>query len=69
MQQNLSKDLTKTCDRCGKKYKINNDDKRVIVGELPSRVSVKEFGAKQPRAYILCPNCTRFVINFIEYKK
>lgn len=60
-------ETTRTCDRCGKKFKVNKDEK-VVVGQVPSRVSIKEFGGKQPRSYILCPTCTGFVVHFIEYK-
>lgn len=52
------------CDRCGKKFQIRTDGK-VVIGNLPSRVSIKELGGKVPQSYLLCPTCTGHVKNFI----
>lgn len=60
-------ETTRTCDRCGKKFKVNNNE-TVGVGVLPSRVSIKELGSKHPKMYFLCSTCTGFVTHFIEYK-
>lgn len=61
----MAEERQQVCDRCGKKFKIPNDVKKVVVGTMPSRVSIKELGGKNALSYLLCPQCTEYVKNYI----
>lgn len=60
----MNQEKLAVCDRCGKKFPIPSNDK-LIIADLPSRLNIKELGGKNPKSYLLCPACTKYVKNFV----
>ena len=60
----MNQEKQQVCDRCGKKFMIKNVD-QITIGNLPSRVHIKELGGTGVLSYLLCPTCTEHVKNFV----